>query len=87
MTYRYDPEPKLYFAPVQIRKRNIDWGPDVLAARFGAAQRRFFAAVAEPANGWMTLTKHQGYDAACVVIRELHDNGGAPRGGHVVRLC
>lgn len=84
--YRYDPEPKLFFAPVQIRKRNIDWGPEVLAARFGAAQRRFLSAVADPANGWMALTEHRGYDAAAAVIRDLHDSGGAPRDGHVIRL-
>tara|TARA_R110001606_G_scaffold1937_9_gene7715 strand:- start:9420 stop:10529 length:1110 start_codon:yes stop_codon:yes gene_type:complete len=84
--YRYQPEPKLYFAPVQIRKRNIDWGPAVLAERFGAAQRRFLAAVADSRNGWMTLIEHHGYSAAGQVIRALHDDGGAPREGHVVRL-
>lgn len=84
--YRYQPEPKLFFAPVQIRKRNIDWGPEVLAERFGGAQRRILKALADPANDWMRLIEHRGYQPAATVIRELHDNGGEPREGHVLRL-
>lgn len=81
-----EPEPRFFFAPVQIRKRNQDWGAEVLSERFGAAQRRFLNAVSDPASGWMTLRVHHGLDAAGAVIRDLHDNGGEPREGHVVRL-
>ncbi|ERS15131.1 hypothetical protein Q668_06045 [Alcanivorax sp. PN-3] len=54
------PEPRFFFAPVQIRKRNQDWGPAVLSERFGAAQRRFLQAVSDPVSGWMSLCEHRG---------------------------
>ena len=37
----YNPSPQPFFAPDQIRKRHHDWGPEVLAERFGAIQKRF----------------------------------------------
>lgn len=81
-----EPVPRFFFAPVQIRKRNQDWGAGVLSERFGAAQRRFLSAVSDPHGRWMTLREHRGLEAAAAVIRDLYDNGGEPREGHVVRL-
>jgi len=81
-----EPVPEFFFAPVQIRKRNHDWGPQALSDRFGAAQRRFLAAVSDPRKGWMELRVHQGLEAAGAVIDDLYRNGGEPREGHVVRL-
>lgn len=81
-----DPAPQSFFAPVQIRKRNQDWGPQVLSERFDAVQRRFLRAVSDPENGWMTLRVHQGLEAAAAVVEDLYRNGGEPREGHVIRL-
>lgn len=43
--YQYDPEPKLYFAPVQIRTRNIDQHPTLtpLKGHIGKARRAALA--------------------------------------------
>lgn len=81
-----DPVPQSFFAPIQIRKRNQDWGAPTLSRRFGAVQRRFLRAVSDPSNGWMTLRVHQGLEAARAVVEDLYLNCGQPREGHVVRL-
>jgi hypothetical protein len=82
----YDPVPQPFFAPNQIRKRNKEWGPELLASRFDEVQRRFLAAVASPENRWMTIEKSQGFDAAARIVRMLRDSGGKADVGYVVRL-
>ncbi|HEX8956681.1 MAG TPA: DUF2855 family protein, partial [Burkholderiaceae bacterium] len=42
------PEPRLYFAPIQIRKRNIDWGHEEVNRRFNAAQASFIERISRP---------------------------------------
>ena len=80
------PEPKLYFAPVQIAKRNKDWGHDEVNRRFGDAQRAFYARVADPKNPWLKLTEHRGLDAAAGLIRDLVAGNIDPKAGHVVAI-
>ena len=75
-----------YFAPVQIRKRNADWGPALVNQRFGDAQRRFIRHLSEPGNRWMQLVEHNGFAAAQQLIADLHDGKASPIEGHVVRL-
>lgn len=52
------PVPTLYFAPVQIKKRNADWGPAVVNQRFGDAQLRFIRHTREA--DWLRVTEHKG---------------------------
>ena len=80
------PKPAFFFAPVQIKKRNADWGPAVFNERFGDAQRRFVAELSAPCNRWMRLVEHQGFDAAQTLIADLHAGRTAPTDGHVVQL-
>lgn len=80
------PAPQFYFAPVQIRKRNADWGPAVVNQRFGEAQRRFIAHLSEPGNRWMRVVRHRGFEAAQRLIAELHAGRAAPIDGHVLCL-
>ena len=80
------PQPVFYFAPVQIRKRNADWGPALVNQRFGDAQRRFIRHLNEPGNRWMQLVEHNGFAAAQQLIADLHDGKASPIEGHVVRL-
>jgi hypothetical protein len=83
---RYDPVPQPFFAPNQIRKRNKDWGPEVLASRFGEMQRRFLTAVSAPENRWMTIEKGAGFAAATTIVRTLRDSGGQADKGYVIDL-
>ncbi|HSV59579.1 MAG TPA: DUF2855 family protein [Variovorax sp.] len=81
------PKPQLYFAPVQIRKRNADWGPQEVNRRFNEAQARFIGELSAPANRWMTMVEHAGFEAAQALIAQLHDGRVDPKQAHVVRLA
>ncbi|MDO8768381.1 MAG: DUF2855 family protein, partial [Burkholderiaceae bacterium] len=80
------PKPAFYFAPVQIRKRNADWGPAVVNQRFNEAQLRFIRHISSPEHRWMAVTGHQGLAAAEVLIQQLCGGQMDPRQGHVVVL-
>ena len=80
------PAPQFYFAPVQIRKRNADWGPAVVTEKFNAAQRRFIHHVRDPKHGWLTLIQEHGMPAAQARIAALHAGRTHPREGYVIRL-
>ena len=80
------PAPKLYFAPVQIAKRNKDWGHDEVNRRFGEAQRAFYARVADTQNPWLKVVEHEGLQAAGALISDLVAGKIDPQAGHVVRI-
>jgi hypothetical protein len=83
---KYDPVPQPFFAPNQIRKRNREWGPDVLASRFDETQRRFLAKVAAPESRWMTIEKSAGFAEAARIVRMLRDSGGQADKGYVITI-
>lgn len=78
------PAPQFFFAPVQIRKRNADWGPAAVNQRFGEAQQRFIRHVSEA--GWLQVKEHRGFEAAQQVIAELCAGRADPQLGQVVAL-
>ncbi len=80
------PKPAFYFAPVQIRKRNADWGPDVVNQRFNASQSSFIQHISDPQHLWMKVVEEQGFAAAQTLIRNLHDGKVNPQQGCVIRL-
>lgn len=80
------PQPQLYFAPVQIAKRNKDWGHAEVDRRFGDAQRAFIARVADRERPWMKLVEHRGFQAAAALIGEMTSGRIDPNVGHVVVL-
>ncbi len=81
------PEPKLYFAPVQIKKRNIDWGHDEVNRRYNAAQQAFIERISRVDSEWMNVVEHAGFDAAAELIERMHGGRIDPREGHVVVLA
>jgi len=80
------PEPKFYFAPVQIRKRNADWGHAEVNRKFNEAQLAFIRRVGDPRHPWMALREHAGFEAAQSLIADLHAGRIDPAVGHVVVL-
>ncbi len=80
------PEPKLYFAPVQIAKRNKDWGHEQVNKRFGEAERAFIQRVADPKKPWMKLVEHRGFDDAAMLVKNMVAGDVNPSDGHVVLL-
>ncbi|MGB6056070.1 MAG: DUF2855 family protein [Burkholderiaceae bacterium] len=81
------PAPQFYFAPVQIKKRNADWGHELVNQRFNAAQRDFIRRVGDPADPWMRLVEHHGFAAAAELIDAMHGGRIDPAQGHVLRLA
>lgn len=80
------PAPVFYFAPVQIKKRNADWGPEVVNQKFNAAQRAFIERISDAGQPWMQVQEHQGFAAAQTLVQDLHAGRIDPQQGHVVIL-
>jgi hypothetical protein len=80
------PAPKFFFAPVQIKKRNADWGHALFNRKFNAATLGFVERIADSARPWMEVVEGNGYAAAQALIERLHAGRTDPREGHVVVL-
>jgi len=80
------PQPKFYFAPVQIRKRNADWGHAEVNRRFNEAQLAFIRRVGDARQPWMAVKEHAGFEAAQALVADLHAGRIDPSAGHVVVL-
>lgn len=80
------PKPEFYFAPVQIRKRNSDWGHDVVNQRFNDAQLSFIRRVSNADHPWMLLSESHGYAEAQKLIEDMHGGRTNPLNGHIVVL-
>jgi Protein of unknown function (DUF2855) len=78
------PKPAFYFAPIQVRKRNNDWGAAVLNQRINSAQQEFIDHLTQPAIGWMNVIEHQGMEASHALIQQLAKGHIDPSQGHVV---
>jgi len=80
------PQPKFYFAPVQIRKRNADWGHAEVNRKFNEAQLSFIRRVGDARQPWMAVKEHAGFEAAQALVADLHAGRIDPSAGHVVVL-
>lgn len=73
---------EVFFAPVQIRKRRQDWGPDGLDQRFAEAWRRF----ADAAPAWIDVRTGAGPEGLRHAWLEVLGGRTPPRAGHVIRM-
>jgi hypothetical protein len=80
------PKPQFFFAPVQIKKRNADWGAAEVTSRYNAMQTRFFDHVSNVRPPWIDIVESAGLDEAARIIAELASSGGDPAQGHIIRL-
>ena len=74
----------LFFAPAQIKKRSVDWGPAGLRDRLGAAWQAFTNKVCQPNAPWLVAQQHSGSAAFEVVYQEVLKGGSDPRAGHIL---
>ena len=81
------PKPTLFFAPAQIKKRNADWGAQVLQQRIADAWRAFMAPVCDPARGWLHVIEGHGPAAVERVYLDLLDGKTRPDQGHILSLA
>ena len=74
------PQPVLFFAPDQIRKRAAEWGAEDLDRRFAAALREFVADA-----GWLKLKQSTGPEGLLAAYREVLEGRARPDEGHIIR--
>ncbi|MGE8068346.1 DUF2855 family protein [Pseudomonas sp. NPDC089569] len=80
------PLPVFFFAPVQIRKRNADWGPEGVSQHIGEGLLAFFRKMASREKALLDVVESHGFEAAQEVVSRLFHGRIAPAEGHVIRL-
>ena len=78
------PRATLFFAPAHIKKRNAEWGADMLGQRLLLAWRDFIEKVRKAS--WLTVEHHSGEDAVRKAFAEVLAGHGNPRSGHILSL-
>jgi len=78
------PKPVLFFAPAQIKKRNTEWGADVLGQRLVAAWQAFTRQVSTAQPPWLQVQHHKGPDAVARAYAQVLAGRADPRTGHIL---
>lgn len=76
---RVGPEPVLFFAPDQIRKRASEWGPTEVDRRFTEGLVEFVAQ-----SPWLNIIHHHGSDGLLTAYAEVVDGRTLPQDGHII---
>ncbi|MGW3806202.1 DUF2855 family protein [Micromonospora sp. NPDC005113] len=77
-----DAAEEVFFAPVQMRKRSLDWGREGLDQRFSEAWQRFTTVV----SGWLDVRVGAGPEALRHAWIEVLGGRTPPRVGHIVQF-
>jgi len=80
------PAPLLFFAPIQIRKRNAEWGPERVSSHIGEGLLRFYGQVTNPAAPLLKVVVRADFPAAQRLIEGLVRGKVSPNEGHIIRL-
>lgn len=80
------PQPVFFFAPIQIRKLNAQWGPEGVSQHIGEGLVRFYRRVTESEKPLLEVIDNQGYEAAQRILSRLVHGQVLPVEGHVIRL-
>jgi hypothetical protein len=80
------PRATLFFAPAQIKKRNAEWGAEILGRRLLQAWQGFIGKVCDPAAPWLVVEHHVGPDAVKAAYATVLGGRGDPRVGHMLSL-
>jgi Protein of unknown function (DUF2855) len=75
-------KPTWFFAPDQIRKRAMEWGPGGIEKRFGAAWTGF----APMLDQWLSVTESRGPAAVQAVYLDTLNGRVPPDQGHILSL-
>ena len=73
------PQPALFFAPDQIRKRAGEWGMGELNARFSKALADFVAGAP-----WLKLIRHKGAEGLQTAYKDVLEGRVSPDEGHII---
>ncbi|TAM38507.1 MAG: DUF2855 family protein [Burkholderiaceae bacterium] len=80
------PRATLFFAPAQIKKRQGDWGSEVLSQRLLKAWQGFVRQVSNPQAPWLTVLHHHGPQAVQAAYAQVLGGHGDPRSGHMLSM-
>ncbi len=80
------PQPVFFFAPIQIRKRNTEWGAEKVSQHIGEGLQRFYGLLTATPAPLLEVVESEGYEAAQRVISRLFHGQVAPVEGHVITL-
>jgi hypothetical protein len=80
------PRPEMFFAPSQVSKRNVDWGPVGFQERLGAAWTAFLGAAVSAERPWITPLAVDGADAVAVCFASHAAGEASPEFGHVASV-
>lgn len=80
------PQPVFFFAPIQIRKRNTEWGPEKVSQHIGEGLQRFYQLLTTQSPPLLDVIESEGCEAAQQVISRLFHGQIAPVEGHVIKL-
>ncbi|NQW95071.1 MAG: DUF2855 family protein [Polaromonas sp.] len=74
----------LFFAPAQIKKRSIDWGPEGLRDKLVAAWQAFTDRATQPQTPWLVAQQHKGTAAFDAAYQQVLNGSNDPRIGHIL---
>jgi len=80
------PKATLFFAPAQIKKRSMDWGPQGLGQRLVQSWQAFVAQATHPDKPWLRVEQHSGPAAVQAAYQLVLGGKGDPRVGHMLSL-
>jgi hypothetical protein len=76
------PQPQVFFAPEQIKKRSAELGREEYQRRLGAALEEFVAASPD----WLGIERSSGPEAASAAYRDVFEGKTPPSVGRIVSL-
>jgi hypothetical protein len=80
------PKATLFFAPAQIKKRYVDWGPEGFGRNAVGAWQAFCRSVGNTTKPWLTVETHEGVAAAEKAYAQVLAGSGDARLGHMISL-
>jgi hypothetical protein len=80
------PQPVLFFAPNQAKKRSGDWAPAGLQERLTAAWAAFMQPVTRADDPWLQVVRDRGTAAVEACYAALLDGRVRPQEGHILSL-
>jgi hypothetical protein len=81
------PRATLFFAPAQVKKRQGDWGPQVLGQRLVESWQQFRLRATQGDAPWLQVEQHRGKDAVKAAYAQVLAGRGDPRVGHMLTLA
>jgi hypothetical protein len=81
------PKATLFFAPAQIKKRSMDWGPQGLGQRLVQSWQAFVRQATHSERPWLRVEQHKGPADVQAAYQHVLGGKGDPRVGHMLSIA